>query len=144
MNGSWIFHKLDKYITMHRIMKYYHSHQFISTLSCKHSHLMLCAEGHLNIKIPSHQYRNSHYKDNIVSQLSFHHNENPHTLKKHPYIKTGSMRTLPITTRHTCSTVNWLSNTKTTHCVKTYKKLVLSTQIQLDRIFQQCMSSTAV
>ena len=37
---------------------------------------------HLNIKMPSHWYRNSHYKDKMVSWLSYLYNGNPYTRKE--------------------------------------------------------------
>ena len=38
----------------------------------------------------SYQYRDSHYKDKTVSQLSYLHNRNPHTWKDHLYIEIRS------------------------------------------------------
>ena len=50
---------------------------------------LLSPGGHFNIKMPSYQNRNSHYKGKIVSQLSYLHTRNPITSKDGFYIETG-------------------------------------------------------
>ena len=46
---------------------------------------------HLNIQLPSHQYRDFCYKDKMVAWQSYLYNENPHTWKDDLYIETGPM-----------------------------------------------------
>ena len=45
--------------------------------------------GHLNMKMMSCQYRNSHYKENTISWQSYLCNGNPYTRKDSLYIKMG-------------------------------------------------------
>ena len=47
------------------------------------------AGGCLNIKMLSHQYRDSHLLNKMVSKPSYLYNGNPHTWKNCIYIKTG-------------------------------------------------------
>ena len=47
------------------------------------------AGAHLNIKMSSYQYWESHYQDKTVSQPSYLHNGNPHTWKDRLYIEMG-------------------------------------------------------
>ena len=51
--------------------------------------MLLWDLGPLNIKMLANQYRNSHYKDKIVSWLSYLYDGNPHSWKYHLYIETG-------------------------------------------------------
>ena len=52
--------------------------------------------GHLNIKTPSYQHRNSHYKDKTVSLPSYLYNGNTHIWKDHLYIETGPRGHVPL------------------------------------------------
>ena len=53
--------------------------------------IAILAGGRLDIKMLSYQYRNSHYKDKIVSWPSYLYNENPHSWNDRLYIETGSI-----------------------------------------------------
>ena len=46
----------------------------------------LSSGSHFNTKMPSHQFRDSHYRDKIVSQPSYFYNGNTHTWKDSLYI----------------------------------------------------------
>ena len=59
----------------------------------------------LNIKIPSHQCRDSHCKDKRVSRPSYINNGNPHTWKDCLYVETG-----PYIPSHRAA---WLYHSKT-------------------------------
>ena len=43
---------------------------------------------HLNTKMPSYPYRNSHYENNMVVSQSYLYNENPYTWKGWLFIET--------------------------------------------------------
>ena len=44
-------------------------------------------EDSLDVKTPSYQYRNSHYKDKTVSWLSYLYNEDSHIWKDYLYVE---------------------------------------------------------
>ena len=50
---------------------------------------------HFSVKMLSSQYRNSHYKDKRISQLSYLYNGNPHTWNDGPYIEMASQSSIP-------------------------------------------------
>ena len=49
--------------------------------------LMRRSDAHFNIKMSSDQYRNSHYRDKMVSQTSYIYNWNPYAWKDHLYFE---------------------------------------------------------
>ena len=53
--------------------------------------------GHLNIKMLSHQYKDSHYKDKMISWPSYLFNRNPHIWKDGLYIETAPMNQSSVT-----------------------------------------------
>ena len=69
----------------------------------------------LNIKMPSYQYSNSHYKDKVVSWLSDLYNRNPHTSGwKDSFILIHGPASYPImASETTISSTNWLSSPRT-------------------------------
>ena len=76
------------------------------------------SKGSFNIKMPSYQYRNSHYKDNVVLWPSYLFNGNGYTGKDGLFIERGPGFLLPsfLCSNSNCYLATTWESAQLTHC----------------------------